>query len=1303
MWFGTYDGLNRYDGYQFKIFRNVIGDTNSLSFNNLSAIEGDANHNIWIGGQNGVSIFNPVTSTFFTPVYSQQNNAGLQKVRDNVHVIKALEFGYILIGTYHQGLLVFEHSSNRGIQISFNSLKSEKFDYNVSAIEFEDQRKTVWVFIQKIGLCEYDLQKRQLKLVSNFISQANYLKCDKKGSLWLATDKGVFQFNTTTHLFSNNYLPQGVKAVNLCLDKNNELWIATDGNGVWLLSSAGMAKPLLSPEGLPLVNSNAVYAIYEDLEGRKWIGTLRGGINLLESRVSSFKLITYKTGGPNNIVNNFILSFCEDINNNVWIGTDGAGLRYWNRHKNTFTEYLNNPSDKNSISSNFITSIVRDFKNEIWISTWFGGINHFNRVTHTFDHFICFNPKTNQAENNVWQVYEDAQNRLWASATNDGSLYLFNREAKRFELFDDRIINIQYLTEDREGNFWGGNYSSLIKIDREHKQHTTYNIGYTIRCIYEDKEKNFWIGTQEGGLLLFNRKNGKYKRFTTSDGLPGNTILRLLEDGKGNLWMSTYNGLSKFNPRNGTFRNFSQSDGLQSNQFSFNAGIALKSGEFLFGGIKGFNIFYPDSVHEQINNQNVFLTGIKINNRAVEQDTSYITKRILDNIKQITLPYDHAILSLDFTVLEFTDADKINYAYLLKGWDKGWNYTNGSRTANYSRLQEGKYTFKVKVRNADGKWSKETELLQIIVLPPWYRTWWAYLIYVVCFIGSIYVYIKYTKQRERLRYEIKLSHLENEKDKELTEKKLSFFTHISHEFRTPLSLIINPVKELLAQEGKADEKSLNTVYRNARRLLSLVDQLLLFRKAESGEDILKVSKINITELSNEVYKCFLQQAKTANINYQFSVDKNNIDIFGDYEKIEIALFNLLSNAFKFTPNSGAIEVNIKETNEEVIISVMDNGCGIEKSETMRIFEKFQQETPHLKQKTGFGIGLYLVKHFIENHKGKVICNSVLGEGTAFSITLKKGIAHLSDKYVIHQTQYKHELLDELSVENFVKENGLPPVNNIGKTAEEVITGKKSILVIDDNEEIRLYLKHIFIDKYLVYIAENGADGYRLANQNIPDLIISDINMQGMDGVELCSKIKKSEILGHIPVILLTASTADEVKLRGIEEGADDYIIKPFDNSLLLAKIETILKNRNLLQRYFLDNITLKETSIKVPPEYQEFLQNCIEVIEQNIDTDDFNIKKFSKAMGMSHSALYKKVKLISGQSLTAFIRSIRLRRAAVILLSGNISISQAAFQVGIADVKYFREHFVKIFGMTPSSYIKKYRDSFHKKSNVIRI
>ena len=1303
MWFGTYDGLNRFDGYGFKIFKNRIGDSTSLIDNAIYAMEGDRRHNLWIGGRKGVCLFDPVKASFSTPSFIKSDDQSERKITGNIHIIKADSLGNILIGSEYSGLLLFENNAVRGRQIPLKLGSGNITNYEVTAVELAAQAGYAWIFIQNEGLGLYDNREKTIKIINGNIKRANCLTLDKSGNLWLGNDNGLYKYDYSSNTFSNNFIGMNSRIIHLCVDRHGELWIGSDGDGVLIMHSpSDKVVSLLSAENKPLINSNAVYSIYEDKEGRKWIGTLRGGVNIIEARTNPFKTNFFLSDKGNSLANNFILSFCETADQNIWIGTDGGGLRYWDRGKNTYAGYTHDPGNEGSLSSNFITSILNDDRNNIWISTWSGGINRYQPSTRTFEHYSCFNPYTHAEEKNVWLLYEDVQKNCWASTTNNGTLYKLDKASNRFELFDSRIVNIQCLAEDSKNDFWGGNYSSLIRIDKTTKKHIIYSLGYTVRSIHEDKKGNFWVGTEGGGLLLFDRATGSYKRFTDSDGLPGNSILRILEDKQGNLWISTFNGLSRFDPVGKTFRNFLQSDGLQSNQFSFNAALTLRSGEFLFGGIKGFNIFYPDSVYDQGEAPPIFITGVKINNVPLEKNASYVSERTVKGITELTVPYDRSALSIDFVALEYSSPDKINYAYYLDGWDKVWNYAAGSRTANYPRLQEGTFIFRIRATDGDGKWRDAVQTIKIVVLPPWYRTWWAYLLYGLSIVAGIYLYIRYTSRQQRLKYEVKLAHLENEKEKEINERKLSFFTNISHEFRSPLALIIDPLKKAMTQTGgKLPVEDLAVAHRNARRLLSLVDQLLLFRKADSGADVLKISTIDIVALCNEVYQCFAQQAGSREISYPFIAPMEPIQIQGDYEKIEIALFNLLSNAFKFTPPGGRIDFILTETIKGVCIEIRDTGCGIHENDLNKVFDKFRQVHANSTGKAGFGIGLFLVKYFIERHKGSVTCTSAPGEGAVFTICLEKQIPELGEAYIMEGPGRKFELLEELMEEERGTPDEAPGILSDGKTAEEVVTDKKSILLIDDNAEILQYLHRLFSSKYLLYTADNGIDGFRLAEEYLPDLIISDINMAGMDGIQLCTQIKQSGSMGHIPVILLTAATTSETKLKGIEGGADDYFTKPFDSEHLIARVEAVLKNRNMLQRYFLDSITLKESTVKVPKEYQDFLRKCITVIEENIDNEEFTMKKFSKAMGMSHSRLNQKVKAISGQRLNAFIRSIRLRRAAVLMLTENVNVSQAAFQVGISDPRYFREQFVGIFGITPSEYIKKYRQSFNQDLNII--
>jgi ligand-binding sensor domain-containing protein/signal transduction histidine kinase/CheY-like chemotaxis protein/AraC-like DNA-binding protein len=1304
MWFGTFDGLNRYDGYGFKVFRNNLNDPGSLNDNHITIIDDDANHHLWVGTRKGVNIYNPVKANFSSVKFKPWNSASLQPLKTVVRAIRRIdEYGTMLVGTVNNGLLVFEKGSLTGVQIPFAARRGHEGDYVVTAMSFGPDRQVAWVFVQHEGLCQYDLKHRTLRVVNTSFEIADCLKFDTQGNLWLGNEKGLFRYNIAGNTFSANVLPSALRVMDLFEDKQNVLWISSDGGGVWSMR-VGSNRPVayVSTTGSSLVNSNAVYAIYDDLQGNKWIGTLRGGINIIRPRAKLFNHISFNNADKNNIVNDFILSFAEDDKNNVWIGTDGAGLKYWDRRKNSFTSYKHSVNNPATISSDFVTSILRDSYNDIWATTWFGGVNRLKKNTGSFEHFDCINAQTGLVENNAWQAFEDSQKRLWICTMNGGSLYLFNRRANRFEVFDAALKNVHSLFEDRQREIWAADHTSLLRIDLVNKKHRSYEIGQGVRCIYEDRNRNFWIGTDGGGLLLFNRVNGSFRRFTTSDGLPGNTILQILEDRKNNLWLSTYNGLSEFNTVDKTCRNFSQFDGLQSNQFSLNAALALQSGEMLFGGIRGFNVFYPDSIHQSKETPKLFLTGLRVNNKPIEEHEFYVKERISDRVEKIELPYDEAFLSLDYLALDYSGADKIKYAYILEGWDKNWIDANEIRTANYSSLREGTYTFKIRIKNGAGEWNNETSLVTVVVLPPWYRTWWAYLLYGILAFSFIYFGFMYYKRQQRLKYEIqlanyeaRLANFEKEKEKELAEKKLSFFTHISHEFRTPLTLIINPVKDLLRKiDSDEEQKELNIVHRNTRRLLSLIDQLLIFRKADVGADTFRFCKCNFYDVCNEVFLCFVQQAKMNHQDFVFQCENKELELYIDRQKIEIALFNLLSNAIKFTPEGGRITFTVSEKEKDVQVAITDSGYGIPKEAASRLFEKFYQASAeNVPAKTGFGIGLYLVKHFVDGHKGEVSFESEPSKGTTFLVQLRKGQAHLEGQAILQSQQNDPVILQELK-EEFDEEGVLS--DEKPEELDDVVTDRQTVLIADDDKAIRQYLRQVLKDRYLVLEAEDGEQALRLARENFPDLVISDIRMNKMDGIELCKQIKQDHTLNHTPVILLTGSQGTEVELKSIEGGADVYITKPFDKDILLAKMENVFKRHNELQQYFFNEITLKKNTLKISPEYKAFLEKCIQIVESHFEDDQFTIKTFATEIGMSHNQLYKRVKLISGQTVTSFIRFIRLRKAAALMIQNDCNVNQAAYQVGISDVKYFRVQFNKLFGMNPSEYIKKYRESFNR-------
>lgn len=1287
MWFGTYDGLNRFDGYSFLTFRNRLHDSTSLVYNRISAIEEDSAGNIWIGTKRGVSRYDNRLGVFSQAYFQPFGGGALRQVMSDIYCMGTNPAGNIFIGTADAGLLICDKGRQTLRQVRFHTGKDFS-PYAVAGLTF-DRSAHCWVFVQGSGLCRYDERQQRVILVNNDLRTANCLVTDPEDNLWAGTDEGIYRYERATGTWrSYNDIAgcRGSKVISLVVDHDEHLWISTDGEGIFVLPlQGGPASRLKTGQDKQALTSNAVYAVYEDNEQRKWIGTLRGGINIIDKQKTRFRTINHNLITPNSLVNNFTFSFCEDGNKkDIWIGTDGGGISLWNRHLDTYRHFVHQPSQPGSLSNNNVTSMVRDGEDHIWVATFGGGINRYNRRTQSFEHYRCINGREDRF---IWKLYIDTEGNLWAGACMDGTLYRYNRSADKFEVFDTALRDIITLSEDRSGQLWAGTFQKLVKVDKKERRHRFYDINFSVRAIYENVSRQFWIGTEGGGLLNFDREKGTFVQVTDKDGLPNNSVLNIEEDKRGDLWMSTYNGIARYSPASRRCKNFYESDGLQSNQFNYNASLRLASGEMLFGGIRGFNVFHPDSIAEYTAFPALQVAGLRISNEPA---------RLTD---ELVLPYDKAVFSLDYVALEYSAPDKISYAYYLEGWDNDWNYVRNLRTASYSRLKEGDYILHIKSTNADGAWNPAERLITISVLPPWYRTWWAYGIYMALLVAILYCYRLYQQRQARLKYEIELSHLRVEKEKELNEKKLSFFTNISHEFRTPLTLIINPVKELLYSSGKnIESKDLTIVYRNARRLLSLVDQLLLFRKADREESAMKIVRLNITDLCREVFLCFTHQAGLKKIRFGFHAPDGLPEIYADREKIEVTLFNLLSNAFKYTPDEGEIMVFLEETDEEVLIRVKDSGCGISGEIGNRLFECFYQA--HGKEtslRNGFGIGLYLVKKFVTAHQGKVTYESEPGTGTAFTVTLLKGMAHLGAYPVFEEAPADNTLLEELAEDEELEQAALEAEESAAEdTLDVLLSAQPSMLVVDDNEQMRHYIRNIFRPTFTVHEAKDGHEGFALATRHLPDIIISDVLMDGLSGIEFCRQVKQDPALGHIPVILLTASSSSEIKLKGIEGGADDYMSKPFDKELFVARIENIIRSRNTLQQYFYSEITGNAGNQKISAEYKDFLNRCIAITEKHLDDPDFNIRLFAQEIGISHSSLYKKVKSISGRSISEFIRFIRLRKAAELLINSSCNVNEAAFRVGFNDIKYFREQFSKLFEMNPSQYIRKYRRKFDK-------
>ncbi|MGB5262557.1 MAG: ATP-binding protein, partial [Lutimonas sp.] len=890
---------------------------------------------------------------------------------------------------------------------------------------------------------------------------------------------------------------------------------------------------------------------------------------------------------------------------------------------------------------------------------------------------------------------------------------------------------IRSILEDSAGNIWLGTGDGLSKLRAEEKykdspefqtfknipgDKTSLSHNY-ILAMYESNIGEIWIGTFGGGInrLIYNEQNDDFafESYSDIDGLPNNVIKGILEDDRNNLWISTNKGLSKFNPENKTFKNYDVNDGLQSNEFQELACLKRENGEMIFGGINGFNVFYPNDIKDNNLPPESVITKLSIFNKAIgvgeEMNGRIVLDKPIDQLEEISLKYKENSFSIDFTALHYAAPKKNKFAYMLEGFDEDWIHTSsGKRTASYTHLEPGTYEFFVKTSNNDGVWDATPLVLRIKVIPPFWRTPIAFLFYCLLGIGFVWIFISYTLIGTREKHQLELEHLEKGKNDEIQQMKLEFFTNISHEFRTPLTLIKGPLDYLLKDGDKLDKDSLRFQYRiiqkNTDTLMKLVNQILDFRKLNQGKMKLVVRKGIISDFVQEIGETFQFLAHKKETKFEIHKPDEIVESWYDHDAVEKIVSNLLSNAFKFTPDGGSIDVVVKyetktldisdelRSNEQVVnfvrIEVKDSGQGIDVENQKQIFDRFYVDKgPKGQNSEGVGVGLSFVKSLVELHQGTIDVKSDSGKGTTFIVRLPANIEAYKNVEGItckedddpdflartsEMDSFAIETNDEIEDKNMIKAKSKKPI----------------LLIVDDNEEIRQFISQVFQEYYVIYEAENGKLAFEMAMRIMPNLIITDVLMPIMDGYELCEKLKSTNTTSHIPVIMLTAKISDENELLGRKIGADGYVRKPFDIELLRIQIENILKNRDQLRKRFNVEVNMLPKEVTVNSVDESFLQQAMDIVERNMMNTEFNVEMLVKEMGYSRSNLYLKFKEITGLSSSEFIRNIRLKRAIQLFESSNLSVKEIMYMTGFNTASYFAKCFKKQFGVVPSEYVK---------------
>lgn len=1285
LWFGTREGLNRYDGYSFKVFRSN-SDGSGIAGNDIRTLYSDPlNGDLWIGTLEGLSVYDRSDNVF----RSYKNETG------NTRSLSSNGISAIIRDSDDQ-LWVASSSAlhyfdpEGGVFVRMPDVEG-KLGSNINTL-YEDNQGVLWIG-SKEGLFQVDKENRRFENASDIVDlpkkNVTTLQEDCHGNLWIGhAASGLTQWNKSSnavkhyqHVLSDNKSLSHDDVRTICLDQNDQLWIGTrSGLNLFDYKNDNFTTYKRMDGSPSSLSDNSIKSIHCDRKGSLWIGTYYGGVNHLDQAYSQFVSYGYSPR-ENGLKAPVVSSFAEDLRGNIWIGTEGGGLSFYNRESKTFKSYLEDDGQRFGISGNNVKQILLE-GNSLWIGFFTKGLDRFDLKTQKFSNF-SINEGLSSA--NVYDILK-VDDWLWL-ATYNGGLNLLNPITKEVKIYQANVLDSTSLSSDftrvlfktKKGEIWVGTSQGVDRIELDEAGFPTYFESYLhgkkIYSIQETSNGQLWIGTVSNGLYLLDTSKQDMLHYTSEDGLSGNTIYGIIEDHEGFLWLSTNNGISRFDPIDKQFVNFNNANGLNHAEFNFNAYAKLSSGEILFGGINGYTRFFPEDVAINDYIPKVAFTDIAQNNQLLKLDKN------INEIDRITFKYNEANFTLSFAALDFSNPANNYYSYKLEGLDNDWNLTIGQPSATYTIQRPGRYIFKLKGGNSAGLYNEDIKKLEFVVLPPPWFSWWACLIYFFILALGLFGIIRHLKLQASLEVERK----EKEQLDELSSLKLNFFTNVAHEFRTPLTLIIGPLQDLInnLDKVKADnlQSTLFKINKNAQRMLNLVNQLMTFRRMEAGHEPLSVREVKLPDFLRGIFDLFADFASLKNISYMAELDNVEDSAWLDPNKMEKVLFNLLSNAFKFTAEGGKIVLVLEEYSNSFLVKVRDNGAGIPEEQQEQIFQRFYEKNPDTSKNLikGTGIGLSLSKQLIELHQGKIEVCSSQGKGAEFIVSIPKGKTHFNlDSF--SEADYRSEL-SPLAIKE----------SKALQTKRTLISDSSlKILLVDDNREVVDYLTTMFEGKYKIITAYSGKEGLKKSREYQPDLIVSDVMMPKMNGYQFCREIRSSFETSHIPLILLTAKTILEEKIQGLESGANDFISKPFHPEELQLKIDNLLRQR-LDAKKALRDVEFEPSALDITSADEQFLEKLVKLVDDNVSNPDFKIEHFANELAVSRALLFTKIKALTDMTPKNFLKSFRMKRAVTLLESGKLSVHEIAYTVGYKDPKYFSKVFHKEFGKNPSEYVTAFK------------
>lgn len=1291
IWIGTGEGLNRYDSYGFKTYYAGNSD-NSLPSSEIQSVLVTQKGTIFVGTSNGLCRFDPITEEFSRIYYKGQSlemvrsviqtksgkiySSGIQgvfalnengEIESNLpvgkNIAKIIEGPNGTLWAYRrQQILNFDEHGNILKEFRGNFKGSVRFIPSPVSDIMLDSKNRIWIGTFRNGPLILDPDKETLNPIplknKDFDAHPMYFVRniieDEDGLFWIGTEKGLFVYDFETQEYEH-YLQSFDRTVQS-------------------------------------LNDNAIYKIFKSRENIVWIGTYFGGLNIYNPNNAGFA--TIKPGIKSNDLKGKALSqIIKGPDNKLWIATEDAGIAIYDVNKSSFQHILNTPQIGTFQIRSNVHALIKDKENNVWAGNFLGGITRIDPKTLKTKNYIHQpgNPKS-LTHNFVFSLYCDSSDIIWVGTMI--GVDCFDKKTNNFTRFKNKIFRGKFVYEifqDNDNNYWfccyndKGLYRYNPKLDEVTHFHKDSTVGllsntFISHCI--DSNGNIWFGTKGGGISRFDPESETFVTYSTDDGLPDNVVYGILEDDNGNLWVSSNKGIYEFNYKTGKIRSFTVGNGLVGNQFNFKSYYKTEDGTMYFGAVNGLNYFNPNDIHIAQNKPEVHFTDFKLFNQSVLPGENSVLEKDIDITNEITLKHNQNVIGFDFIALDFYSRGKNNFFYYMDGFDTGWQAVGNSQSATYTNLSPGEYTFRIKATNNYNIPNELERNIKLIILPPFTQTIWAYLIYTLILAGIVYLAYYLNEIRHKEKMVLKIEKIEKEKLREIHRHKINFFTYISHEFKTPLTIILATLDTFFTKENIPNEikNRIITLKRNALRLQFLINQLMDFRKIETDHAQPNLQSGDLIQFLKEIFEAFNSLFNRKGIDYIFISEKESLHTHFDPDKIEKIVSNLLSNAFKFTPKNGVISLKVdtivENENSFVKIIVSDSGDGMTKEQLEKIFNLFYKSEGEDTEYQGSGIGLTLTQSLVKFLKGSISVESKLDEGTTFTVKLP-----YHEAFQIAQPRNSLSF-DKNIIDNLVSQT----IGESEKSTDSTTKREFELLFVEDNKELLKFLSDHFSSIYKVRTAANGVEALQCISTHIPDLVVTDLMMPKMDGIVLCKELKTNFEYCHIPILLLTSKSDIETRIESFEVGADHYVSKPFLLPELELRIRNILLAKTNLKKHFIKFGTLN-VDYPLKNRDQHFIEKITTVIKNNIENTEFGVTALTKELGIGRTLLHNKLKQILDLSTTEFINTIRLKEAQKLLIQEpELTMSEVAYKVGFNDPNYFSRTFKKMFNVSPSVY-----------------